>query len=43
MALKILAATRKGLFTLAKNGARNAPWKIERADFLADNVSMVFA
>jgi hypothetical protein len=38
MALKVLAATRKGLFTLAR---ANGGWKIERSDFLADNVSMV--
>ena len=41
MALKILAATRKGLFTLARNGKASAPWTIERSDFLADNVSLV--
>lgn len=41
MALKLLAATRKGLFTLAPDGAPGAPWKVERSDFLADNVSMV--
>ena len=41
MTLKVLAATRKGLFTLAKTGTKSAPWQIERADFLADNVSMV--
>ncbi len=41
MALKVLVATRKGLFTLARNGARSAPWSIERTDFLADNVSLV--
>lgn len=38
MPLKVLAATRKGLFTLAKTGSR---WTVERSDFLADNVSMV--
>lgn len=43
MAPKILVATRKGLFTLAQNGQRNAPWIIERVDFLADNVSVVLA
>ena len=41
MSLKVLAATRKGLFTLAKIGPKSAPWKIERTDFLADNVSMI--
>lgn len=43
MALKLLAATRKGLFTLTPDGSNAAPWKVERADFLADNVSMVLA
>ena len=41
MTLKILAATRKGLFTLARTGKGKAPWEIERSDFLADNVSLV--
>lgn len=41
MAPKILVATRKGLFTLGKNGAVGASWKIERSDFLSSNVSMV--
>ncbi len=41
MALKILAATRKGLFTLARTGKGSAPWQIEKNDFLADNVSVV--
>lgn len=41
MALKVLAATRKGLFTLSRNGAHSAPWTVERTDFLADNVSLV--
>lgn len=41
MALKVLVATRKGLFTLARNGAVRAPWSVERSDFLADNVSLV--
>ena len=41
MTLKILAATRKGLFTLARTGKAKAPWEIERSDFLADNVTVV--
>jgi hypothetical protein len=41
MTLKVLAATRKGLFTLARNGKASAPWRVERTDFLADNISMV--
>ena len=41
MTLKVLAATRKGLFTLARTGAKSAPWEIEKIDFLADNVSIV--
>jgi hypothetical protein len=40
MPSRILVATRKGLFTIARNGAVTAPWTIERADFLADNVSV---
>ena len=41
MPMKVLAATRKGLFTLAKTGKSAAPWVIERSDFLADNVSVI--
>lgn len=40
MALKLLAATRKGLFTLAPTGPAARPWRVERTDFLADNVSI---
>ncbi len=43
MALKILAATRKGLFALERTGTRDAPWQVAAIDFLADNVSMVLA
>ncbi|MEQ1715324.1 MAG: hypothetical protein ABL907_04970 [Hyphomicrobium sp.] len=43
MALKILAATRKGLFTLSRKGKGLTPWQIERTDFLADNVSLVLS
>ncbi len=38
MALQILAATRKGLFTLEADGPS---WRIARVDFLGDNCSMV--
>ena len=41
MTLKILAATRKGLFTLARTGKAKAPWEIAASDFLADNVTVV--
>lgn len=43
MASRILVATRKGLFTVARNGADSSPWAIERVDFLADNVSVALA
>mgnify|MGYP003434978818 FL=1 len=38
MSSKILVATRKGLFTVARNGQG---WEITDADFLGDNVSLV--
>ena len=38
MSNRILVATRKGLFTLERNGN---DWGITRTDFLADHVSMV--
>jgi photosystem II stability/assembly factor-like uncharacterized protein len=41
MALKLLVATRKGLFTLAPGTGESSPWIIEGSDFLADNVSLV--
>lgn len=41
MALKVLVATRKGLFTLGQTGMASSPWRVERTDFLADNVSVV--
>lgn len=41
MTLKLLVATRKGLFTFARGSADR--WQIERSDFLASNVSMVLA
>ena len=40
MSDRILVATRKGLFTLARGGGA---WRIARADFLGDHVSMVLA
>ncbi len=40
---KILAATRKGLFTLERNGPRQSPWRVTGTNFLADNVSLVLA
>lgn len=40
MSDRILVATRKGLFTIERNGSA---WAIAKADFLADNVSMVHA
>ncbi len=43
MSDRILVATRKGLFTLKRNGAASSPWTIARADFLADHLSMVLA
>jgi photosystem II stability/assembly factor-like uncharacterized protein len=39
MSRRVLVATRKGLFTLAKK--QNGAWHAETIDFLADNVSMV--
>lgn len=41
MTLKVLVATRKGLFTLSRNGGKTPQWGIERTDFLADNISLV--
>jgi hypothetical protein len=40
MSDRILVATRKGLFTVERNGGA---WKIAGTDFLADHVSMVLA
>lgn len=40
MGIRVLAATRKGLFTLERSGPRDAPWQIERSDFLGDNLSL---
>ena len=42
MALKILAATRKGLVhAFARLAPAQNPWRVERTDFLADNVSLM--
>jgi len=39
---RLLVGTRKGLFTLERNGARGAaPWTITQAAFLGDSVSIV--
>ena len=38
MAARVLVATRKGLFTLAKSNG--GAWSVETIDFLADNVSL---
>ena len=37
MSDKILVSTRKGLFTVSRNGR---PWEITGADFLGDNVTL---
>ena len=39
----LLVATRKGLFTIERNGSAKVPWKIASHDFAGDNVSMVLA
>jgi hypothetical protein len=36
----ILVSTRKGLFTVSRNGAGQNPWQISKVDFLGDNVSI---
>lgn len=41
MTNRLFVATRKGLFTLARNGSVTSKWEIERTDFLADNVTLV--
>jgi len=40
MSDRILVATRKGLFTVGRNGNGGSGWRIADADFLGDNVSM---
>jgi hypothetical protein len=34
---RIVAATRKGVFTIERTGQRDAPWSITHADFVGDN------
>jgi hypothetical protein len=41
MSDRLFAASRKGLFTLQRNGSSATPWKVTRAAFLGDNVGMV--
>lgn len=43
MSDRIFVSTRKGLFTLERNGASAESWTIAGADFLADHVSMMLA
>jgi hypothetical protein len=40
MSDRLLVSTRKGLFTVARNGGR---WEIANVDFLGDNVSLALA
>ena len=40
MSNRILAATRKGLFIIDRNGAGAAPWKVTSTPFLAEHVIM---
>jgi hypothetical protein len=40
MAETILVSTRKGLFTVSRNGGGDSPWRISKVDFLGDNVSL---
>lgn len=41
MAERLLVATRKGLFTIARRGNVRPRWSIAKSTFLGDNVSMV--
>ena len=41
MSLRILAATRKGLFLIERSGASPNSWRVADTRFLGDNVSMV--
>lgn len=43
MSDRILVATRKGLFTVERQGNGGAAWKVTGCDFVADHVSMVLA
>jgi hypothetical protein len=40
MAETILVSTRKGLFTISRNGAGKGPWRVSHTDFLGDNVTL---
>jgi hypothetical protein len=40
MSERILVGTRKGLFTIERNGGKKPSWKIANVDFLGDNVSI---
>ena len=43
MSDRLLVATRKGLFTLERNGTNSAtPWKITRTEFMANTVWIVY-
>ncbi len=43
MSDRLLVATRKGLFTLERNGTKSAtPWQITRTEFLASTVWIVY-
>ena len=41
MSNRLYAATRKGLFTIDRNGGGQCPWGVTRATFLGDPVSIV--
>ena len=43
MSPRLQVATRKGLFTVERTGGAGVPWKITRADFEGDNVTLVHA
>lgn len=43
MSDQILVATRKGLFTVKRDGGQGTSWGIAGTDFLGDNVSIAFA
>jgi photosystem II stability/assembly factor-like uncharacterized protein len=40
MSERILVGTRKGLFTVERNGGKKPSWRIANVDFLGDNVSI---
>jgi len=43
MSDRIMVATRKGLFTVERNGGQGGAWRVTTADFLGDNVSIALA